>query len=538
MAPAVTGRRFAPPTVPAPLIGGGGVVKRPRLRPGGGSSTTADTGATSAAAAAAATATRRRTLSASANCTGDGGNDETSLVGAAAAATKGEVDGRVPPHTAQLPPVWEGTVTDAATGWRRQAVRISVPPAGATSAGGGTAGYGGVVSPISGSSVAALAATAATTVLDGIEAAAAPMAGGTTPTAHVVFLPGNPGVIGFYTPFLRRLAAGIAAKPWLVSGGVEFHGLGLLGHDGESSSDGGGLNDGHVFGLADQVLGVVDYLCTHVLATAGGSNGGDSSASLPPSPPAGTDPLPQIILMGHSFGAFLALTALRHAPPGLLSRAHAHLLMPAVHQVGACTPPLTLPLASPLLRPFTAAVASGVAAALPARLVARFIATYNPETAAVVEGIRLGGGARSLASNVLGLVWDEAAIIRDVRADGVTAALAASGRLRVLAVAGDRWCGEEAVARLRAAWGVPVTTVPGVQHAFVVARGERTQAGGVGSCTSWGGGWPMPLERALRERRFRRTGRSRWGSTLRPTLRSPRVEVPAASLLSAPVYGY
>ncbi|KAK1870225.1 hypothetical protein I4F81_012688 [Pyropia yezoensis] len=316
-----------------------------------------------------------------------------------------------------------------------------------------------------------------------------------TPAAHVVFLPGNPGVIGFYTPFLRRLAAGLAAAPWLVGGGVEVHGLGLLGHDGEGGGGGGGLNEGRVFGVADQALGVVDYLCTHVLAAARAGDGDGSAASLPPSPAAGAAPPPQIILMGHSFGAFLALTALRHAPRGLLSRAHAHLLMPAVHEVGASAPPLALPLASPLLRPLIAAAASGVAAALPSRLAAQFTATYNPDAAAVVEGIRLGGGARSLASNVLGLVWDEAAVIRDVRGDGVTAALAAGGRLRVLAVAGDRWCGEGAVARLRAAWGVPVTTVPGVKHAFVVAGGGEDPGLG-GGVVNVVGGWLADALRA------------------------------------------
>ncbi|OSX73212.1 hypothetical protein BU14_0368s0012 [Porphyra umbilicalis] len=167
--------------------------------------------------------------------------------------------------------------------------------------------------------------------------------------------------------------------------------------------------------------------------------------------------------------------------------------MPAVHEVGACAPALTLPLASPLVRPLVAGVAGGLAAALPAGLARRLTATYNADAGAVAASIRTGGGAGRLAANVLGLVWDEAAVIRAVRGDATTAALAAGGRLRVLAVEGDRWCGPPAVERLRAAWGVDVTMVPRVEHAFVVAAGAEDPAVGGGSCASWGGGSRLRL---------------------------------------------
>ena len=126
---------------------------------------------------------------------------------------------------------------------------------------------------------------------------------------HVLLLPGNPGVIEFYRNLIQLVSEKL---PLDVTENMTIKGLGLPGHDFRR------LNASRAFGIPEHLAYVLSHL-----------------DSLQP-------PLEEsnLILIGHSYGSYLALRVLADLPV-VARRAHLIMLMPALWRLGQCAGPLT-----------------------------------------------------------------------------------------------------------------------------------------------------------------------------------------------------
>jgi pimeloyl-ACP methyl ester carboxylesterase len=125
-------------------------------------------------------------------------------------------------------------------------------------------------------------------------------------TLLLFFIPGNPGVVGYYEPFLSRLSALVAKSRVSLSsrGGVSVYGRSLSGFC--AGPELGGSGGGPV-GLAEQVLYVEDALFTVVRgwSDGDGDNGGGRGRKT------------KVILIGHSMGGYVLLELLRRYKSGV-----------------------------------------------------------------------------------------------------------------------------------------------------------------------------------------------------------------------------
>ncbi|CAK7202040.1 hypothetical protein SEUCBS139899_004758 [Sporothrix eucalyptigena] len=127
----------------------------------------------------------------------------------------------------------------------------------------------------------------------------------TTDTKHALlfFVPGNPGFIDYYEPFLstlRSLLDEVENKTRVYHGkDIRFHILGrnLLGF--EDGDDGGGAYGPGPYDLDTQIRGVMDAVAAARidLGKAGGARHGE--------------PFDEVVLMGHSVGSYIALDVFR-----------------------------------------------------------------------------------------------------------------------------------------------------------------------------------------------------------------------------------
>jgi hypothetical protein len=258
---------------------------------------------------------------------------------------------------------------------------------------------------------------------------------------HVVFLPGNPGVIECYRRWLCEL---VERLPLDVRSATSVHGVGYPGHDVRE------LNGPTVFGITDHVSYVRDYL---------------SSAQL--SPPLSAS---RVVFLGHSFGSFLALRIL-NADKALAARAHIVMLMPAVHRMSDCRPPL--------VRLITHRAASNVLVPTVntlARLLPRAAVRAAFRAAGVVEGgsnaalSRMFDGRRgALFENCLSLAREEMEQIQHP-ADEPACAMVGASRAYLYWTEDDAWCKADSVDAIRTAFGDLVVEHAGpdegVTHAF------------------------------------------------------------------------
>ncbi|KAL1837400.1 hypothetical protein VTJ49DRAFT_3924 [Mycothermus thermophilus] len=164
----------------------------------------------------------------------------------------------------------------------------------------------------------------------------------------IVMIPGNPGLVAYYEPFLatlRHLLDEKESQPGCRHA-FHIHGRNLLGFADEDHEPAfGTLTDGpegpaaaEPFNLEDQIRGVCEHLCRlNQPAPPGGSDGNDVHHG------DRTRPFDEIILMGHSVGAYITVEVF-----------HRHYLARKAQQNRQQLPPshdalTTLPLKSAIL---------------------------------------------------------------------------------------------------------------------------------------------------------------------------------------------
>ena len=155
----------------------------------------------------------------------------------------------------------------------------------------------------------------------------------TASTKHILvyFVPGNPGFIDYYEPFLatlRLLLDEAEEHTRKTSGGsrdVRFHLLGrnLLGF--EDGDDGGGAYGPGPYDLNTQIRGVMDAVAAARIdlgrSSAGENDGNDGNDGIDgidgnnkktsSSRPRHGEPFDEVVLMGHSVGSYIALDVFR-----------------------------------------------------------------------------------------------------------------------------------------------------------------------------------------------------------------------------------
>lgn len=262
---------------------------------------------------------------------------------------------------------------------------------------------------------------------------------------HFIVLPGNPGVINYYRPFISRLRERLPAELRPV---CHVHALGLPGHDLSE------LNGARVFGIADHESHCLSYLRSpHVNPPLHHANA---------------------VFVGHSYGSHLALRILERLTAEEARNASLVMLMPAVWEMARCAGMWTRWVLRDRLGVVSSALSLVTMLAPAVVRDAAVRATAHGASVADV-GRRLMDGRRgSVFANVGALGRDEMAEIRAPvrRARGVARV---RGRAALLWAEGDKWCPEEARRAVVEAFGGEIEVMragEGVTHAFVMADDE------------------------------------------------------------------
>lgn len=272
---------------------------------------------------------------------------------------------------------------------------------------------------------------------------------------HIVLLPGNPGVIEYYRPVLRRI---FERLPHDVSESTSIHGLGLPGHDVRE------LNGAATFNIADHKKYVMAFL--------------DSTNLSPPLAES------RLVFIGHSYGSFLSLKVLNELGQSVRARASLVLLMPALWHMARCAGTAMCLLLRDALGA-TTWTSWALTAALPERVRNKLIGLLDHDPAVqTVTGRVVDGRRHGLYRNICNLARDEMVNIMAPRDNAAAAAL--GPRTLFLHANRDRWCPPDAQSAIKEAFGPELTvefTGEHVEHAFVL---EREQSESVASSVaSW-----------------------------------------------------
>ena len=127
-------------------------------------------------------------------------------------------------------------------------------------------------------------------------------------TRHVLiyFITGNPGLIDYYEPFLSTLRTLLDGPPSTSTTthptALHIHGRNLAGFDDDDDND--AATDPHQppHDLESQIHHVLSALTSHTVPTPG---------------PRHSTPFDNVILIGHSVGAYILLETFHRRPPGL-----------------------------------------------------------------------------------------------------------------------------------------------------------------------------------------------------------------------------
>lgn len=259
---------------------------------------------------------------------------------------------------------------------------------------------------------------------------------------HIVVLPGNPGVIEYYRPFVRMLWQRLPPHLKLR---CHIHALGLPGHDLRQ------LNGGQQFDISDHTNYCISYLRSKVL-----------TPSLKES---------RILFIGHSYGSFLALNIVERLNVNESYDSSLVMLMPALWRMGYCCGVLIrfilrdwLGLCSWILWLLTAVVPPIIREAI-LRVIIR------DEEARSVSRTMVDGRRRYLYANMGSLGRDEKIQITDPRRLPSIATL--TGRSLLVYVNEDKWCpptGRRAIVDAFKGFVDVVTPGDTVEHAFVLSQ--------------------------------------------------------------------
>lgn len=263
-------------------------------------------------------------------------------------------------------------------------------------------------------------------------------------TTHFVLLPGNPGVVEYYRQFLSLMQARL---PQDVRDNVEIHALGLPGHDFRQ------LNGDTTYGIKEHTEYVLSYLTS-----------GNIRPSLTES---------SLVLVGHSYGAFLSLQVLDMLTPDVVSRTSLVFAAPCVWNMEQCAGPVS----SFLLRnPFQLTTSSAwlITKLLPKQLRDGLVRLQQYAPLAESATMRFVDHRRwALYRNVCALAQDEMQTIRALRQYPALSSVAA--RTFVICANEDRWCPPGAVDVMKEAFGPKLTVeyadkshLKGITHSFVL----------------------------------------------------------------------
>lgn len=263
---------------------------------------------------------------------------------------------------------------------------------------------------------------------------------------HVLFLPGNPGVIEYYRPLLRMI---YERFPQDVRERVTVHGIGLPGHDLRE------LNGVNTYVIADHITFCRSYLQSDEMRPAL-----DRS---------------QLVIIGHSYGSYLAVRLIDEMGPGTVRRSSTVLLMPALHYMGQCVGAISRFLLQDRAWT-TTSVAWGLTALLPP-IVRDTLINLQGHCSGVADISKaiIDGRRRGLYLNICSLARDE--ILSILEPSTLKAAKAVGSRSLLVHADEDRWCPPAAIDSIRDAFGHKLQTEwagDGVRHAFVLST-EQTE---------------------------------------------------------------
>eukprot|EP00741_Cyanophora_paradoxa_P000122 tig00000057_g117.t1 len=258
------------------------------------------------------------------------------------------------------------------------------------------------------------------------------------PSAPVIlFVPGNPGTIGYYRLFFGLLSA-------QLDGRVDIHGVSHVGHDQRT-------HDWSVFTLDDQIEHKIEWIEKVLVPRYGGGR--------------------DILLMGHSVGQHICFEIMRRRP-GLRVR-HTFGIFPMIRDFWSCAPTPAKILLQPGARQvFGAAV--GLLAALPggvAERVIRLMPDMDEETR-VVTSLHLA--SYRTFSNVLHMAYTEMREVREWTERDWAFMRSVAPRTTLLYTTKDHWGPERHYEELKEKLEeATVLMEPGIPHAFPLGSAAR-----------------------------------------------------------------
>lgn len=258
---------------------------------------------------------------------------------------------------------------------------------------------------------------------------------------HILFLPGNPGVIEYYRPTLRSLWRRF---PEDVREQVSLHALGYPGHDLRQ------LNGLRMFNIADHVKYIQSYVS-------------DMTPALPEA---------RLMVIGHSYGCYAAVRVAENLGDAV-DRVSLVMLMPALWQMGACAGWLPRQLLKDTYK-MTSWLTWGLTAFLPPFLRDALIAAQgHRRDLDDVTRMMVDGRQRGLFLNICALARDEVVKILEPGDTPVVSRL--GGRSLLVYVDVDKWCPPEGRRRVQKAFGDDLTVEhagENVSHGFCLFEDE------------------------------------------------------------------
>lgn len=256
---------------------------------------------------------------------------------------------------------------------------------------------------------------------------------------HVLLLPGNPGIIEYYRPFLRKLWQKLSPDLQKV---CHFHALGLPGHDLRE------LNGDREFVISDHVGFCRSYLQSKMLLAESEEH--------------------NLVMVGHSYGSHLALTVMETLAEEEVCQVSLVMLMPALWEIAYCAGLLTrLALADwrGLLSWLTWMVTNVTPPIMRDALLSSI--GHDRESECISRKL-VDGRRRSVFENITSLGRDELVNIRNpyhmITSKSIQSAL-------LVYVDDDKWCPPQARSIIMDAFSGRIEVKKGgsgVTHAFVL----------------------------------------------------------------------
>lgn len=262
---------------------------------------------------------------------------------------------------------------------------------------------------------------------------------------HIVFLPGNPGVIEYYRPLIQSLWQRLFIQQQQCH---HFHALGLPGHDLRQ------LNEDKRFIISDHSKYCLSYLRSKIF-----------------SPPLSGS---KIVFVGHSYGSYLALKIIEELSDEETSNIHLAMLMPCVWEMGRCAGIWTRMILTDVFQ-ISTWTASLLTAMTPPFIRDVFISLvkHDPDMATISRQL-VDGNRRALYSNITSLGRDEVSNIHSPQSLRGIKRLSAPSLL--VWATNDKWCPPCAKQEILKVFGELQVEVKradvSITHAFVLNRDE------------------------------------------------------------------